>query len=296
MTPPAGPAATDGVGWLELADGIVEYEVLAAAPGHETDPPVVFLHEGLGSLGLWRGFPRAVLARTGRTGVVWSRHGYGNSAVVREPRAVRYMHDEALRVLPEMLERLAITDPVLIGHSDGASIALIYAGVRPVAGLVLIAPHVMVDDWTAAGIRSAHEQYLTTDLGRRLGRWHDDPDATFRGWSDIWRSPEFRAWNIEGYLAGVTCPILAVQALDDEYGTIEQLDRVERGVHGPVTRLVLDVGGHSPHLADPDYVVGAVAGFLGGDRPVERDPAGSGGAGVRGVGIERGGRGPGPGA
>lgn len=249
-----------------------EVEVLEW-PGPARVTPIVMLHEGLGSARLWRSFPADLAARTGRPTVAWSRHGYGSSAVVSEPRRSDYMHGEALRVLPELLGRLGIERPVLVGHSDGASIALIHAGAgHRVSGVVAIAPHVFVEDRSIAGIRAARERFESTDLPSRLGRHHRNPEATFRGWNDIWLSPEFREWNIEEYLPGVQAPVLAIQAADDEYGTVEQLDRIEAGVSGPFERLELPTGGHSPQVASREEVLEAVAAFVGRLGPTASPP------------------------
>jgi pimeloyl-ACP methyl ester carboxylesterase len=219
----------------------------------------VFLHEGLGSAALWRDFPRRVAEAVGRpTTLVYSRLGYGRSAPVARPRPVTYMHDEALEVLPSLLEETGIDRPVLVGHSDGASIALIHAGAGfAVHALVLLAPHVFVEDRSIAGIEAATVAYEHGDLRRRLARHHDDVDGAFRGWNDVWLSPSFRSWDITGVLPAITCPVLVVQERDDPYGTLAQVDAIERGVSGPVERLVLPGSGHSPHLDHPDEVVAA---------------------------------------
>ncbi len=176
------------------------------------------------------------------------------------------MHDEALCVLPELLDRLGIEVPVLVGHSDGASIALIHAGGsgRPVSGIVAMAPHVYVEAVSVAGIAEARRQYQTSDLRARLGRHHADVDTAFWGWNDIWLDPAFRAWNIEEYLPGVTCPVLCIQGADDEYGSLDQLDRIARGAAGPVSRLMFSAGGHGLQRSHPDEVAGAIARFVGG--------------------------------
>ncbi len=234
----------------------------AAAPGR---PPLMLLHEGLGSIALWRDFPDRLAARTGCEVIVPSRYGYGNSDRLAEKRTVRYMHDEALVALPELLDRLAVAAPVLIGHSDGASIAIIYAGDgrwRPRA-LVLMAPHVFVEDVTVESIAAARDAYRSTDLPKRLGRYHADVDATFWGWNDIWLDPAFRDWNIERYLPAISCPVLAIQGADDEYGTLAQLDAISRGVTKvPVTRLVLPDCKHAPHRDQPDATLAAIADFV----------------------------------
>jgi pimeloyl-ACP methyl ester carboxylesterase len=224
----------------------------------------VFLHEGLGSAGLWRDFPGRVAEAVGRpTTLVYSRLGYGRSAPVALPRPVRYMHDEALEALPSLLDETGIDRPVLVGHSDGASIALIHAGAGfPVDALVLLAPHVFVEDRSIAGIEAATVAYEHGDLRRRLARHHDDVDGAFRGWNDVWLSPSFRSWDITGVLPAITCPVLVVQEQDDPYGTLAQVDAIERGVSGPVERLVLPGTGHSPHLDHPDAVIAAIMSVL----------------------------------
>jgi pimeloyl-ACP methyl ester carboxylesterase len=249
---------------VDVAGGEIHYEVHHGAR-RNGEPPLVFLHEGLGSVELWRDFPCVVSEATGRDAVVYSRHGYGRSAVVSSPRAPSYMHDEALRVLPDLLDRLDIGRHVLIGHSDGASIALIHAGSArgaDVAGAVLLAPHVLVEDVSVAGIAAAREAFLTTDLPARLGRYHRDPASTFWGWNRIWLSPEFRSWNIEDVLPAVHAPLLVVQGEDDQYGTEVQVEAIERGSGGPVQRLVLAGCGHAPHLERRDETMAAVVRFV----------------------------------
>jgi pimeloyl-ACP methyl ester carboxylesterase len=233
-------------------------------PGRPDLPPLVFLHEGLGSLALWRDFPRQVAAACGgATTLVYSRAGYGQSPPAQLPRPVTYMHDEALVALPRVLADAGVERPVLVGQSDGASIALLYAGAgHPVTGLVLLAPHVFVEDRTIAGIEAATRAYDEGPLRARLARHHADVDATFRGWSDIWLSPEFRSWDITAALPAITSPILLIQEAGDPYGTVAQLDAIESGVPAPITRLVLPGAGHSPHESAPDEVATAIAGYL----------------------------------
>ncbi len=195
--------------------------------------------------------------------LVYSRHGHGWSAPLSEPRQVTYMHDEADRVLPALLDQLGLERPVLVGHSDGASIALLYAGAgHAVAGLVLLAPHVFVEDCSVAAIAAARQAYATTDLPAKMARHHRDPDATFHGWNDIWLDPQFRSWNIEARLAAITAPVLLIQGADDQYGTLAQLDAIERGVGGPVERLVIPGVGHAPHLESPATTRAAVVTFV----------------------------------
>lgn len=247
-----------------LDRGPIEYEEHPARAEGCGLASLVFLHEGLGSLELWRGFPALVHRATGRRTLVFSRHGYGRSAVLTEPRAVDYMHREALEVLPELLVRLRYERPVLIGHSDGASIALIHAGSDDgdPSALVLLAPHVIVEDRSIEGIRAARKAYLANDLRERLRRYHADADATFWGWNRIWLDPAFQWWDIRSYLLAVSCPVLAVQGREDEYGTMRQLDLLERWVPAEVSRLELDRCRHSPHLDQPDATLEATVRFL----------------------------------
>ena len=232
--------------------------------GAKTAPTLVFLHEGLGSVSLWKDFPARVAAATGCPALVYSRAGYGRSSPAALPRAPDYMHVEALTVLPALLDRLGIADPILIGHSDGASIALLHAGSgkRPVRALVALAPHVFVEDMSIASIDEVRRQYETTDLREKLARRHADPDAAFRGWNDIWLAPTFRRWNIEGCLPGVRCPLLLIQGRDDEYGSAAQLDAIERQVGGTVARLELADCRHSPHRDQPEATLAAIVDFV----------------------------------
>jgi len=233
-------------------------------PRGDEAPTLVFLHEGLGSASLWRDFPDRLAAATGLGALVYSRAGYGHSDPADLPRPVRFMHDEAA-VLVEVLEGTGTRAPVLVGHSDGASIALIYAGSdagpRPRA-LVLEAPHVFTEPHGLASIAAIREQYRTTKLRERLARHHRHVDVAFRGWNDVWLDPEFRAWNIEAYLPRITAPMLVVQGEDDEYGTWAQIEAIQRGAAGPVEVLSVPGCGHSPHREQPDLVLDAMARFL----------------------------------
>ena len=248
---------------VDIAGGEIEYELIGAPAEGGGAAPLVFLHEGLGSLELWRGFPAAVAGATGRAAAVYSRHGYGRSSVVTAPRRPDYMHREADTVLPELLGVLGIDRPVLVGHSDGASIALLHAGGgNPVAGLVLLAPHVFVEDRSIAGIRAARDAFLTTGLGGSMQRYHRDAEATFWGWNRVWLSPEFRHWNIEDRLGAIAAPVLVIVGEDDQYGTPAQVAAIARGVHGPVEQLLLPGVGHAPHLERPDETTAAVVRFV----------------------------------
>ncbi|MBP5856306.1 alpha/beta hydrolase [Marivibrio halodurans] len=227
-------------------------------------PTIVMLHEGLGSVAMWKDFPAALATESGHPVLVYSRHGYGRSSRLAAPFGTDYMHREALETLPALLDRLGIESPILFGHSDGASIALIHAGGagRAVAGLILEAPHVFVEDLTITSIEQAKTAFQTTDLVTKLGRYHDDADSSFRGWNDIWLHPEFRAWNIEEFLPQVVAPVLAIQGADDEYGTLDQLDAIERGATGRVEKLVLETCKHSPHRDRREAVLKAADDFL----------------------------------
>ena len=230
-------------------------------PGSEGEPPLVLLHEGLGSARLWRSFPEDLQAATGRRVLAFSRYGHGRSEPPPKPRTPAFFHAEALEVLPEVLAQLEAEKPVLVGHSDGASIALIHAGHHPVTALALLAPHVVVEDVTVEAIRETRRRYREGDLRERMSRHHDDVDAAFWGWCDVWLDPEFRAWSLEADAGRVTAPTLLIQGEDDPYGTLDQLDRIEARVRGPVQRLVVP-GGHSPHLEAPAEVVAAIAAFI----------------------------------
>ena len=226
-------------------------------------PTIVFLHEGLGCISMWRDFPQQVVDATGCNALVYSRFGYGRSDPIDAPRGVDFMHREALDTLPELLDQFGIERPILFGHSDGGSIALIHAGgaARDVRGVIVMAPHVLVEDLSIRSIEAARVAYETTDLRARLARHHDDPDSAFRGWNDIWLHPDFRAWNIESYLPGITCPVLAIQGVDDEYGTLDQIHRIARGAPD-VELLELQDCRHSPHRDQPQAVIEAVASFV----------------------------------
>ena len=225
-------------------------------------PTLVLLHEGLGSLGLWRDFPQKLSDRTGLGAFIYSRAGYGRSDPVPLPRPVRYMHDEA-ELLPELLRSAGISDPILVGHSDGASIALIAAGMGLSArALVLEAPHVFTEEGGLESIAKVRDLYIQSDLRARLARWHDDVDNAFHGWNGAWLHPEFRQWNLEAYLPSIPSPILMIQGLNDEYGSEAQLRAVARGAGGPTETVLLPDCGHSPHKDKPEETLQAMAGFL----------------------------------
>lgn len=238
----------------------IEYRTV---PGDATRPWLVFLHEGLGCVALWRDFPDKVARRTGCRALVYSRIGYGQSDGLDAPRTPRFMHEEAEDALPRLLAALAIEQPILIGHSDGASIALIHAAyeANEIKAVVAMAPHVMVEAISVESIAKILETYETTDLRARLAKHHKHVDDAFYGWARTWLSPAFRAWSIGAEASRLACPVLLVQGVDDEYGTLAQLDAIERAAKGPVQRLALSNCGHSPHRDQEAAVLDAIAAF-----------------------------------
>ena len=225
--------------------------------------PIVMLHEGLGSLSQWRDFPDRVAAETGSEVFVYSRYGHGGSSPLKEPRDISYMHHEAEVVLPELLEQAAIHRPVLLGHSDGASIALLYAARYPDSPLALIleAPHVFVEDLTVESISQAKLAYQTTDLPRKLARHHLDADRTFWGWNKIWLDPRFRSWNIESCLDFIRCPVLVIQGENDEYGTARQIEAIQARIPSGQLALLAECK-HAPHRDQPEKTLRHIAAFV----------------------------------
>jgi pimeloyl-ACP methyl ester carboxylesterase len=241
----------------------LEYRWIGPRP--EDVPTIVFLHEGLGCQRMWRDFPDRLASATGCGAMVYSRFGYGASHPAKGPRPARFMHDEALDVLPAVVASFGLKDVILFGHSDGASIAIINAGagVRPVRALILEAPHVFVEPICTQRIfRLAHE-YETTRLRDRLARYHGaNTDSMFQTWTEAWLRPDFLRWNIEEYLSAIECPVLVVQGENDDYGTLRQVDAVVRQVQRPARSLVLPRCGHSPHSDRPDEVLKAATEFV----------------------------------
>jgi pimeloyl-ACP methyl ester carboxylesterase len=244
-----------------LVDG-KRLETLRFSPNANA-PEIVMLHEGLGSIAMWKDFPERVAESTGCAMLVYSRYGHGQSQRLAEKRAVDFMHHEAKVVLPELLGQFDIRRPILLGHSDGASIALIYAGTWPerVRGLVLEAPHVFVEDSGLQSIAAIRKVYRSSELREKLARYHDHVDETFCGWNDIWLDPRFSDWNVEEYLDAITCPTLVIQGENDEYGTLAQVAAIQRRVPGAQT-LVLSHCGHSPHRDQPDLTLAAISKFV----------------------------------
>jgi pimeloyl-ACP methyl ester carboxylesterase len=249
--------------FIEIAGSRLEY--CTFDPEVSVDArTIVLLHEGLGSVALWKQFPERLATAVRRRVLAYSRFGYGRSDRLMRPYDALEMHEkEAREVLPAMLRELEIERPILLGHSDGASIALIHAGRAPdaVSGLIVLAPHVFVEDMCIARIERVRRAFLETDLRPKLAPYHDDPDGAFCLWNNMWLDPSFRAWNIERYLDSIECPTLAVQGFDDEYGTMEQLDRIAGRVKN-AELLKLEQCRHSPHRDQPERLLQAIAMFL----------------------------------
>lgn len=249
--------------YLAAAGHRLECLRLPSAHPRPGAPAIVMLHEGLGSVALWRDFPQQVADATGCETVVYSRYGYGRSDPLLAPRRPDFMHDEARVTLPELLDNLGLETPILFGHSDGASIALIHAGWggREALAVIAMAPHVLVEDISIRSIEQAKLAYERSGLRDRLARFHNNVDSAFRGWNDIWLDPAFRDWNIEEFLPSIRCPVLAIQGEDDEYGTMQQVDRI--AARAPDVELVkLADCRHSPHRDQPHAVLAAVGPFV----------------------------------
>ena len=255
--------------FLQLDGRSVGY---AEIPGDPAGATLVFLHEGLGSVGLWEDFPGRVAEATGMRTLVYSRFGNGSSDPPPAPHSPAFMHREAREVLPRLLEAWNVERPLLVGHSDGASIALIYAAEHAVSALVCIAPHVFVEEKTLAAIREAKARYEQEDGRKRMAPHHRDPDAAFYGWNDVWLDPEFASWNIEGLLPAIEVPVLLIQGGEDPYGTLAQIDSVAARVRGPLQRVILDCR-HAPHVQATEETLAVVNRFLAAHGARTRAPA-----------------------
>jgi pimeloyl-ACP methyl ester carboxylesterase len=257
----AAPEIADR-GFVDVGAMRLEYRMIGPRPG--AAPTIVMLHEGLGCVGLWGNFPDRIAAATGAGVFAYSRAGYGRSSPVELPRPLTFMHDEAREVLPRLFGAIGFRRGLLLGHSDGASIAAIYAGSvqdHRVRGLVLMAPHFITEDMGIAEIARARETYATGDLRERLARWHADPDNAFRGWNDAWLDPRFRSWDITDALAYIRVPMLIVQGEDDQYGTVRQIEVAQEESYCPVEVALLPRTRHAPHREAPDATLAAVAAF-----------------------------------
>lgn len=254
--------------FVEVGEQRLEVQRIAGA---RREPTLVFLHEGLGSVALWKDFPERVVRRTGLPAVVYSREGYGRSAPRSAPLPPDFMQRHAREALPVLLDELGVKRALLVGHSDGASIAIVHATMQShrAMGLVLMAPHLFVEDLSIRSIEAARQAFAETDLRERLGRYHDDPEHAFRGWNDVWLSPGFRPFDIQEEMRRVTVPSLVIQGRDDEYGTSAQYEAAARLGAGRVDLLVLDDCGHAPHRDRPRATLDAIATFAAetlGDR------------------------------
>jgi pimeloyl-ACP methyl ester carboxylesterase len=249
-------------GFLRIGTSDLEYRMIGPSP--DDAPTIVMLHEGLGSAGLWGDFPEKLQAATGAGVFVYSRAGYGASTPVKLPRPLDYMQIEALEVLPKLLEASGFRRGILVGHSDGASIAAIYAGgvqdhrVRAVA---LIAPHFFAEDMGIAAIAEIKTSYETTELRAKLARWHKDVDNAFYGWNDAWLDPKFRAWDISDFLGYIRVPVAIIQGADDQYGTIRQVEIAQQECYCPVDVTIIEGAGHSPHREAVEATLNAISEF-----------------------------------
>jgi pimeloyl-ACP methyl ester carboxylesterase len=249
-------------GFLSIGASDLEYRMIGPAP--DEAPTIVMLHEGLGSAGLWGDFPDKLQAATEAGVLVYSRAGYGASTPVTLPRPLDYMHVEALDVLPKLLDKISFRRGLLLGHSDGASIAAIYAGGHQdhrVQGVAMIAPHFVVEEMGLASIAETRKAYETNSLRAKLARWHGDVDNTFYGWSDAWLDPKFRSWDISDYLAYIRVPVAIVQGADDQYGTIRQIEIAQEECYCPVDVTMIPGAGHSPHREVPGATLEAISEF-----------------------------------
>jgi pimeloyl-ACP methyl ester carboxylesterase len=275
--PDVDASAGEKMPHLRITDHDLEHAWYGPRP--DQAPTLVFLHEGLGCMAMWKDFPQRVVEATGYGALVYSRAGYGKSDPIELPRPVRFMHDEALITLPEGLNAFEIREAILVGHSDGGSIALIHAGGAPnlrsdatesvgrtrtrISALILLAPHVFVEDLGIDSIRRIGEDYRSGDLRQRLERYHgENVDRAFWGWNDVWLNPEFRSWNIEEYLPRIRVPVLLIQGADDQYGTLAQIEAIEKKIDAPVQTVLLKNCGHSPHLDQPQQTLEAVVVFV----------------------------------
>src|SRR6266403_566903 len=251
-------------GFLAIGASDLDYRMIGPAP--DDAPTIVMLHEGLGSAALWADFPDRLQAATGAGVLVYSRAGYGASTPVVLPRPLDYMHIEALEILPALLDKIGFRRGLLLGHSDGASIATIYAGGvqdHRVRGLAMIAPHFIVEDISVASIAEIKRAYETTGLKKKLARWHRDVDNAFYGWNRAWLDPKFRGWDISEYLAYIRVPVAILQGADDQYGTIRQIEIAEEECYCPVEVTIIPGAGHSPHREAPEATLNAIAEFTG---------------------------------
>jgi len=249
-------------GFLRIGASDLEYRMIGPAPADA--PTIVMLHEGLGSAGLWGDFPEKLQAATSAGVFAYSRAGYGASTPATLPRPLDYMHVEALDVLPKLLDAIGFRRGILVGHSDGASIAAIHAGAHQdhrVQGVLMIAPHFIVEDISVASIAEIKAAYEGTELKAKLSRWHRDVDNAFDGWNDAWLAPDFRNWDISEYLAYIRVPVAILQGADDQYGTLRQIEIAREECYCPVDVTVIPGAGHSPHREAPGVTLDIISDF-----------------------------------
>ena len=252
-----------GDGFLVIGDKKLEYQSWGPSP--EQAPTLIMLHEGLGCVELWRDFPQKLASETGFGVFVYSRAGHGKSDSCELPRPVDYMSVEAEQILPQVLDQIGFQRGVLLGHSDGASIASIYTGFRQdhrVRGLILIAPHFFTEDTGLEEIAQIRDEYETTDLRARMGKYHRDPDNAFRGWNDAWLDPEFKEWNIADAIDYFRIPVLAIQGTNDPYGTLAQIEEIEQRIYSPLDTEIIDGCEHAPHIEEPARTLSSIASYL----------------------------------
>jgi pimeloyl-ACP methyl ester carboxylesterase len=251
-------------GFLSIGGSDLEYRMIGPSPADA--PTIVMLHEGLGCAALWGDFPERLQAATGTGVLVYSRAGYGASTPAKLPRPLDYMHIEALEVLPKLLDRIGFERGLLLGHSDGASIAAIYAGGvadHRVRGVAMIAPHFIVEDISVTSIAGIKQAYETSGLKAKLARWHRDVDNAFYGWNGAWLDPKFRNWDISEYLAYIRVPVAILQGADDQYGTIRQIEIAQQECYCPVDATIIPGAGHQPHREAPEATLHAISEFAG---------------------------------
>jgi pimeloyl-ACP methyl ester carboxylesterase len=256
--------ALSPTGFLRIGVSDLEYRMIGPAPGDA--PTIIMLHEGLGSAGQWGDFPDRLQMATGVGVFVYSRAGYGASTPVTLPRPLDYMHTEALDVLPKLLDEIGFRRGLLLGHSDGASIAAIYAGGvadHRVRGVAMIAPHFIVEDVSVTSIAEIKQAYETTNLKSKLARWHSDVDNAFYGWNGAWLDPRFRNWDISEFLAYIRVPLAILQGANDQYGTLRQVEIAQEECYCPVDVTIVPDAGHSPHRDAPEASLNAIAEFAG---------------------------------
>ena len=251
-------------GFLSIGGSELEYRMIGPSPADA--PTIVMLHEGLGCAALWGDFPERLQAATGTGVLVYSRAGYGASTSAKLPRPLDYMQIEALEVLPKLLDRIGFERGLLLGHSDGASIAAIYAGGvadHRVRGVAMIAPHFVVEEMGIAAIAQTANAFETGGLRAKLARWHRDVDNAFYGWNGAWLDPKFRSWDISEYLAYIRVPVAILQGADDQYGTIRQIEIAQEECYCPVDVTIVPGAGHQPQREAPEATLNAISEFAG---------------------------------